>query len=199
MSSMSRIPLPAAAGTAEHVSLALANSVVTLPGGHREDDLASPLEATAWLVSQGLVPRETALLAYCQNQLAVLREGVRALFAAHVEGDVPPQGALDRINGALAKVPSAPLLRHDRDARFYRASEHPVTQLVEHAMARIAEDAATLLTNGEAARLARCEATPCDRFFLRTHARRQWCSTRCGDRVRAARAYARKRNQLPTA
>jgi len=33
----------------------------------------------------------------------------------------------------------------------------------------------------------------CQRFFLRTHARRQWCSTRCGDRVRAARAYARKR------
>ncbi|MFC4716815.1 CGNR zinc finger domain-containing protein [Glutamicibacter sp. BW77] len=29
--------------------------------------------------------------------------------------------------------------------------------------------------------------------FRGTHGRRQWCSTRCGDRVRAARAYARKR------
>ncbi|WP_253250476.1 CGNR zinc finger domain-containing protein [Arthrobacter globiformis] len=26
--------------------------------------------------------------------------------------------------------------------------------------------------------------------------RRQWCSNRCGDRVRAARAYARKRAAL---
>ena len=40
--------------------------------------------------------------------------------------------------------------------------------------------------------VAQCEATSCDRFLLRTHARRCWCSTRCGDRVRAARAYARK-------
>ncbi|WP_368732254.1 CGNR zinc finger domain-containing protein [Streptomyces leeuwenhoekii] len=24
------------------------------------------------------------------------------------------------------------------------------------------------------------------------HVRRQWCSTRCGDRARAARAYARR-------
>ncbi|MDN5936022.1 MAG: CGNR zinc finger domain-containing protein [Nitrosospira sp.] len=33
------------------------------------------------------------------------------------------------------------------------------------------------------------------RFLLKTHGRRQWCSTRCGDRVRAARSYARKRTQ----
>ncbi|MDN5704722.1 MAG: hypothetical protein L0K41_03970 [Yaniella sp.] len=32
---------------------------------------------------------------------------------------------------------------------------------------------------------------------MRTHARRRWCSTRCGDRVRAARAYARKQKKLP--
>ncbi|MHC5560905.1 CGNR zinc finger domain-containing protein (plasmid) [Kocuria sp. U4B] len=30
---------------------------------------------------------------------------------------------------------------------------------------------------------------------MRTHGRRQWCSTRCGDRVRAARAYARKQER----
>ncbi|WP_404798560.1 CGNR zinc finger domain-containing protein [Streptomyces pristinaespiralis] len=27
---------------------------------------------------------------------------------------------------------------------------------------------------------------------MRTHGRRHWCSTRCGDRARAARAYARR-------
>lgn len=40
------------------------------------------------------------------------------------------------------------------------------------------------------------KADSCDRIFLRTHARRQWCSTRCGHRMRAARAYARKRAAL---
>ncbi|GAB2883292.1 hypothetical protein GCM10022245_18400 [Streptomyces mayteni] len=40
--------------------------------------------------------------------------------------------------------------------------------------------------------LAACGSAPCDRFLLRTHGRRHWCSTRCGDRARAARAYARR-------
>ena len=77
-----------------------------------------------------------------------------------------------------------------------RTVEHPATRAVEHAMATIAEDAAALLTGDEAPLLAECAADSCGRFFLRTHARRQWCSTRCGDRVRAARAYARKRAAL---
>jgi predicted RNA-binding Zn ribbon-like protein len=87
------------------------------------------------------------------------------------------------------------VLRHDPGAEFRRGQAHPVTQFVEHAMARIAEDAATLLTSSAAALITRCHAAPCDRYFLRTHGRRQWCSTRCGDRVRAARAYARKQER----
>ncbi|WP_430408092.1 CGNR zinc finger domain-containing protein [Glutamicibacter halophytocola] len=59
----------------------------------------------------------------------------------------------------------------------------------------MAEDAASLLSGDEADQLSQCEAEPCTRFFLRTHGRRQWCSTRCGDRVRAARSYARKKEQ----
>lgn len=198
MRKMSRIPLPPAPGTDEHVSLALANGTVTLPGGHRADELSSPEEATDWLVSHGLIPDRTALLTYCQTQLTGLRDDVRFLFTAHVEGTAPPQRALDGINRALTKVPSAPLLRHERDQGFHRAPEHPVTQLVEHAMALIAEDAAAVLTGSQASRIARCEASPCDRFLLRTHARRHWCSTRCGDRVRAARAYARKQGRALT-
>ncbi|HJF15176.1 MAG TPA: CGNR zinc finger domain-containing protein [Enteractinococcus helveticum] len=60
-------------------------------------------------------------------------------------------------------------------------------------MAVLSDDAAILLAAEDGALLAQCEATPCDRFYLRTHAPRRWCSTRCGDRVRAARACARKR------
>lgn len=195
---MSKIPLPPAPGADEHVSLALVNSTAALPGGQRADELGSPEEATDWLIGHGLVPDRTALLTYCQNQLTGLRDDLRALLAAHVEGEAPPQRALDGTNRALIKVPSAPLLRHDPDEGFRRTPEHPVTQLVEHAMALIAEDAATLLTGSDASRVARCEAPPCDRFLLRTHARRQWCSTRCGDRVRAARSYARKQSRALT-
>lgn len=194
---VSTIPLPPAPGAADHVSLALVNSAVSLPGGHRADELGSPGEATDWLLGHGLVPERTALLAHCQNQLTGLREDLRAVFVAHVEGNVPDHRALDGVNRALTTVPSAPLLRHEPHRGLHRAPEHPVTQLVEHAMAQIAEDAAALLTGGSAGLIAHCAAMPCSRFMLRTHARRHWCCTRCGDRVRAARAYARRHDRSP--
>ena len=186
------IPLPAAPGADAHVSISLLNSRVTLPGGRVADELDSPEAATRWLIERDLVPESTELLEYCQGRLADLRGTLRALFAAQVEGAEPEAAVLGDVNRALTRVPSAPLLRHDGDRGLHRAPAHPVTKLVEHAMAQIAEDAAALLTGESAGTVARCAAPPCDRFLLRTHARRHWCSTRCGDRVRASRAYARR-------
>ena len=102
---------------------------------------------------------------------------------------------LDGINAALAAAPNTSLLHYAPGEGFFRSLEHPATRLIEHAMSVIAEDAAALLAGHEAHLLAQCEAKPCSRFLLKTHGRRQWCSTRCGDRVRAARSYARKRTQ----
>ncbi|WP_109472156.1 CGNR zinc finger domain-containing protein [Ornithinimicrobium cavernae] len=191
---MLKEPLPPAPGADAHVSLALANSVITLPGGGLWDGLTSPENATAWLVGHDLVPGDTELLTYCQQQLTGLRQTLRALFTADVHAEPPPPEALDAVNRALTRVPSALPLQHD-DTGFFRSAQHPVTQLVEHAMARISDDAAGLLAGEERSLLALCGAAPCDRFLLRTHARRHWCSTRCGDRVRAARAYARRQHE----
>lgn len=189
---MSKIPLPPAPGAAEHLGLALANSLVTLPGQELADELGTPEEATRWLIENELAPRDTALLPYCQNQLTALRANVRSLLAAQVAGRPPEQSALEAVNRALTGIASAPLLHYSEDRGLFRAAEHPVTQLVEHAMAQIAEDTAALLTSDHSATMAQCEAAPCDRFLIRSHARRRWCSTRCGDRIRAARAYARR-------
>lgn len=193
---VTKSPLPPAPGTDDHVSLALVNSTVSLPSGRGTDELSCPEDATEWLIAHGLVPEGTALLAYCQSQLTGLRDDLRSVFAAHARDSTPPRDAVDGINRALTKVPSAPLLRYDSNHGFRRVPEHPVTQLVEHAMAQIAEDAAALLTGERAGLLSQCGAPPCDRFMIRTHARRHWCSTRCGDRVRAARAYARKQDRI---
>jgi predicted RNA-binding Zn ribbon-like protein len=51
------------------------------------------------------------------------------------------------------------------------------------ALARLAEDAVTLLCTPDVATLARCPAEGRVRLLLRTHGRRHWCSIRCGDRV----------------
>lgn len=186
--------LPAAVpGAAEHPCLALVNSAGELPGGRRYDELGSPAAAAAWLMYHDLIAPESVLYEHCRGRLAALRADLRDLFTAHTSGDVPTIAAVHAINRALTRAPGALLLRFDLAAGFTRGADHPVTQVVEHVMAVIADDAASLLSGDQASLLASCEADSCERFFLRTHARRQWCSTRCGDRVRAARAYSRKR------
>jgi len=191
---MTKVPLPLAPGTAEHPCLALANSIVTLPGGQRVDELNSPENATSWLVMHALAPVGTGLLAYCQLQLTDLRENLRNALESRTAGVAPNTDSLSSINRALTAVPSAALLTYDPDEGLLRVPSHPTTQLVDHAMAQIAEDAAALLTGVDAHRIAQCASAPCDRFMVRTHARRQWCSDRCGARQRANRAYARKRD-----
>ncbi|TSI14924.1 ABATE domain-containing protein [Brevibacterium aurantiacum] len=192
---MTVMPLPPSPGAHEHSSVDLANSTIDLPGGKSADALSTPEATTEWLIERGLVDAGVQLQSYCQNRLVGLRGDLRSAFAACAAGTAVDQRALDGINAALTSAPNASLLHFTPREGFFRSLEHPATQLVEHAMSVIAEDAATLLASDEARLLEQCEAEPCLRFLLKTHGRRQWCSTRCGDRVRAARSYARKRAQ----
>lgn len=190
-------PLPPAPGGQTHPSVELANSAVVVPGAEPVDSLATPAEATRWLAEHDLAPAGVELQQYCSALLMDLRHHVRGLFGAVVDGTEPPAVALRAVNDALVRTPTAALLGWDPQAGWQRVAPHPTTQIVEHALASLAVDVAELVTGPEADRLAACEAAPCNRFFVRTHARRRWCSTRCGDRVRAARAYAR-RSGAPT-
>lgn len=192
---MNEMSLPPSPGAREHTSIDLANSELNLPGGKTFDALSTPQATTDWLIARGLVDEGAQLQSYCQNRLIGLRSDLRKTFAARVCGDVVDPRALDGINAALAAAPNTSLLHFAPGEGFFRSLEHPATQLIEHAMSVIAEDAAALLASDEARLLEQCEAQPCSRFLLKTHGRRQWCSTRCGDRVRAARSYARKRAQ----
>ncbi|WP_432761951.1 CGNR zinc finger domain-containing protein [Saxibacter everestensis] len=190
MTETAQIAVP---GVEEHPCLALVNSVSELTRGKRHDELATPDAVRAWLLALDLIVPGAVLHEYCRSRIVALREDLRDVFAAHTTGDVPPPEAMQALNRALTSAPGALLLRFEPMAGFTRSADHPMTQVIEHVMALIAEDAAALLTGDDASLLASCEADGCQRFFLRTHARRQWCSTRCGDRTRAARAYARKR------
>ncbi|MFJ9041828.1 CGNR zinc finger domain-containing protein [Streptomyces sp. NPDC102406] len=182
---------PSAPGEAEHPALALANSAVALPGGHTADLLGSPAKAEQWLARRGLAPDGAGLAEVCATQLRSLREQIRSLLASRVAEQPALPAAITAINEAMTRVPTASLLLWDEKNGPYRATPHPTTAIVEHALAAIATDAADLLTSPDAARLTACASPPCNRFLLK-HGRRQWCSTRCGDRARAARAYARR-------
>ncbi len=148
-----------------------------------------------WLAERDLAPSDAGLRDQCAAQLGALREQVRALLASRIDGLPAPAAAVRAVNEALTSVPTASLLRWDEAEGLHRTPPHRTTQIVDHALAVLAADAADLLTGADAERLAACASPPCNRYLLRTHGRRRWCSVRCGDRARAARAYAR-RSQL---
>lgn len=183
---------PPAPGAAEHRALDLANSVVQVPGGGTVDALATPATASAWLVERHLAPPGASLQEYCTSRLTGLRGQIRELLHSVSAGTAPSPEVLEGINAALRLAPVTEVLRWEPDRGLVRESVHPATQVVEHAMSALAADVVRLVTGPGGALLTACTATSCSRYFLRTHGRRHWCSTRCGNRVRAARAYARR-------
>ncbi len=186
------IEVPPAPGADRFVALDFANSAVALTGGHVLDLLGTPGRAKAWLTAHQLAPVDAGMLDQCAAQLRGMREHIRTLIAARVAELPPPESAIRAVNDAMTRVPTASLLRWDAAHGLHRQPSHPTTQVLDHALAVLCADAAELLTSAEGDLLAACGATPCQRYLLRTHGRRQWCSVRCGDRVRAARAYARR-------
>ncbi|MFI5522883.1 CGNR zinc finger domain-containing protein [Streptomyces platensis] len=183
--------VPPAPGAEQHPALDLANSVVALTGGQCADFLGTPAAANQWLLRRGLAPADAGIQEGCASQLRSLREQIRALLAAQVAGEPAPADALHAVNQAMTKAPAAALLHWDPARGLHRVAAHPVNQILDHALALLATDAADLLTGADADRLTACPSVPCNRYLLR-HGRRHWCSTRCGDRARAARAYARR-------
>ncbi len=191
------IDVPPAPGADRFVALDFANSVVALTGGHALDLLGTPGRAEAWLTAHHLAPVDTGMLDECAVRLRDLREHIRTLIAARIAELPPPQSAIRVVNDAMTRVPTASLLRWDAARGLYRQPWYPTAQVLDQALAVLSAAAAELLASAEGDLLAACGATPCRRYLLRTHGRRQWCSLRCGDRVRAARAYARRTGAPP--
>jgi predicted RNA-binding Zn ribbon-like protein len=196
MTAMSESPTaesvpPPAPGAEAYPALDFVNSAIAQPGGHFIDLLGTPEATNRWLTEHDLALADAGVQEMCAAQLRSLREHLRSLFAAHVAGLPALPAALSAVNDALGRAPTTTLLYWDEKNGPYRAAPCPTNAVLDRALATLAADAADLLTGPDADRLAGCESTPCNRYLLR-HGRRHWCSTRCGDRARAARAYARR-------
>lgn len=196
MRPMSEIPVGAsvptpAPGAEEHLALDFVNSAVAQPGGQFTDLLGTPESANEWLTAHGLAPADAGVREVCAARLRSMREHLRSLFAARADGLPALPAALAAVNDALSGAPTAALLHWDEKNGPYRSTPCPTSEILDRALAALAADAADLLTSPDAERLTACASPPCNRYLLR-HGRRHWCSTRCGDRARAARAYARR-------
>lgn len=179
--------IPSAPGEEPHPALALVNSR-RLAGGEPVDELATVMGARRWAAAHGLdggVRRSEDAVA-----LRGLRDAIRELLEARMESREPEATALTVVNAAAS--PTLSLLVWDADGpRELR--ERLGTTGLDLDLALLAGDAMDLVMGPERERLHVCAAPGCIRLLLRDHARRTWCSTRCGDRVRASRYYRRHR------
>jgi predicted RNA-binding Zn ribbon-like protein len=176
----------------EDVSCALALvNTSHMRSGQPADLLAGPAQAAGWLAGRGLLPRGTPLSDPDTARLAALREAIRGLFSARAGQRAPAAGDVATLNAALAAAAVTPALTWDEAGPHQTEQAPAAAGAFPAAIARLARDALRVLTDPAGPEPAPCGAHGCVRWFLRTHAARQWCSDRCGDRVRAARHYAR--------
>lgn len=181
-------------GERDHPSLALVNSRHNSRTGP-VDHLASPEALAEWLAWRSLVAAPARAGAPEDADLdaaLALRDAVRELLVAAIEGRPPAPPAVAAVNDAAAIAPAAHQVRWNADGGPVRARSASAATDVQRAIAAIAEDAIALVCDHRGDLIA-CEAPGCVRLLLKDHPRRHWCSTRCGDRVRAARHYRRSR------
>lgn len=153
--------------------------------------LEDPEHAGAWLRSEAgwesVVPLTEAELV----RLRRLRDAVRSLLLARMNGGPPEPRALAVVNESAARAPRCDHLtvRWRRDVRVLAGSDR--AGRLDALSAGFAVAAIDLLSD-PATELAECAADDCVVIFERTDPRRRWHSERCGNRVRAARAYQRR-------
>lgn len=135
-----------------------------------------------------------------------VRTAIRALFARAVlpgppspadAGRLPSaRQALDRLNAVSALVPVAPRLDwpdggEPTAAYSVSGDAAPADRLA----AALARSAIAFLAGPERELLRACPAPRCVRYFVKEHARQEWCKPSCGNRARVARHHARQREE----
>jgi predicted RNA-binding Zn ribbon-like protein len=163
------------------------------------DDLPDDPEAIAWVRryvdsgDAGSGGAGASCAAIDRFGLAGLRELLRELLTATVDGGAPPAGTVEALGDLAAQSP-VNLAAHRTDdgtVVVERTSPgDPATVL----RAELARSALTLLAAPARDRLRLCRAPGCRLFFLTDLRRQQWCSADCGNRARVARHYTRRRH-----
>jgi len=182
------------------------------------DALASPADVLGWIRAIRPLPAlhdadldrwlhdvPAAEVGELAPALRTLRDALRRL-AAEQTADPRTRAAsaiddvgraVDVVNGAAAAAPHWSRLEWSTGG----PSRASCTRTGGGAalMAAIGEQAIDLFAGDARHELRACLAPRCVLYFFRQHPRREWCSTACGNRARAARHYQRHRtdSQIP--
>lgn len=159
------------------------------------EPLADPERAGAWLRAEAGWGSGGPLTGTELARLRRLRDAVRSLLVARVHDRPAEADALAAVNDSAARAPRCDRLtpRWQREVRVLTGPGGAAG--LDAVCAGLAVAAIDLLSD-PAGDLAECAADDCAVIFQRTDPRRRWHSERCGNRVRAARAYERRR-RLP--
>ncbi|HEV3377426.1 MAG TPA: ABATE domain-containing protein [Thermoleophilaceae bacterium] len=179
----------------EPLALELHNTMYALRG-ERIDGLETPEDLSVWLaaLADRLPPAARDADPARQPEFVALRDAVREVLHAALEGKRPPAGALEAVNAAATRAPVSPLALADARGRLQREVRYHTDDATDVALAAFAADAIALLTGPDREGLRSCGAPGCVLMFLKDHPRRTWCSSTCGNRARQARHYARARH-----
>ena len=187
---------------AEPVPVRLMNTIWADTSGIH-DDLTTTGDVRDWLLATEVSDRVKTGTRQELERARLLRDALRRL-AAFLTND-PRQAAqsplidLDEaiaaVNAMAAEAPRDLLAL--RQGRLTLADDTTVSTMTA-ALATVATDAVHLFTGPGGLRVRACQAPGCVLYFVKSHARREWCSEACGNRVRAARHYQRIRSKSMT-
>jgi predicted RNA-binding Zn ribbon-like protein len=183
-----RKPAP---GEDQSVALAFVNTRFENSRGP-VDELTDPEAGRRWLVGHAGAPRELELPPADLERVRALRDAIREVLSAVIKGRTADDAPLSVLAATTAAAPGSLRLTSHR-GELVREWVVAAGSPLERALATIASDAIALTGDERRKNRAECGAPDCIRLLLRDHNRRHWCSTRCGDRVRATRYRERHR------
>lgn len=174
--------------------VALANTRY-VAAGQEQDALMTAADLAGWLRAarpELATPlAEAALAGVTQRHVEAarsLREAIRSVASASTGGESVSAAELEAIN-AVGRAAS--MWVELRGSRVLQVVPVHSGDAVDAALAEVAHSAVEMLA---AAEIWACGAPSCIKYFAKDHPRKEWCSDSCGNRVRAARHYARTRH-----
>jgi predicted RNA-binding Zn ribbon-like protein len=173
--------------------LAFVNTRLDRPVGLIES-LGDPTAASAWLEHELDYKQTHALKKAEHARLLALRDSAQRLLRARLAGSAPAADDLLLLNQTSAAAPRSDQLGEDgrTSLRFGGSGSTNPRDLAE-LFAALASATISLAADSSV-NLAECGADDCVVLFLRTDPRQRWHSERCGNRMRAARSYAKRKS-----
>jgi predicted RNA-binding Zn ribbon-like protein len=163
------------------------------------DDLRTTSDLADWLVAISATERSVRVTRDDVARARGLRDALRRIAALCTNDTrVAAASAVEDIDVAIAEInslvaagpPTPRLALLDGQLIAHTATVGPP---VTTALTGLAGEAIELFTRADSPQLRACLAPGCVLYFLKDHPRREWCSTTCGNRARAARHYLRHR------